>query len=57
LKKEEIQKILTEMGADLRWHKRNKQFFDLSEDGTYSLSVRGKYVNSKVHESSEEDEN
>lgn len=53
---EEIQKILTELGADLRWHKRNKQFFDVSEDGTYCLSARGKYVNTKVHESKEEDE-
>jgi hypothetical protein len=48
---EEIQKILTELGADTRWHKRHKDFFVISEDGTYSLSKKGKHVYSKVHES------
>lgn len=48
---EEIQKILTELGADTRWHKRHKEFFVISEDGTYSLSKRGKHVYSRVHES------
>lgn len=47
---EEILKILNEIGADQRWHKRHKEFFVISEDGKYSLSPKGRKVYNKVHE-------
>jgi len=46
---EEIEKILNEIGADKRWHKRNSKFFDVSEDGTYCLSKEGLKVYNRVH--------
>lgn len=47
---DEIKKILKEMGADERWHKRHSYFFDISEDGKYCLSQKGIKVYKKVHE-------
>jgi hypothetical protein len=47
---EEIVRILKELGADPQWHKRHKEFFDVSEDGSYCLSQRGKKIYSRVHE-------
>lgn len=46
---EEIVRILKELGADPQWHKRHKEFFDISEDGGYCLSNKGKKIYNRVH--------
>jgi hypothetical protein len=47
LTKEELNKVLEEMGANPRWISRNTRYFKVSEDG-YSLSKFGFKILEKI---------